>query len=86
MAGSLGLNQRFAAAVQALVGETQWQSLQHSKAFNIAERQFDKEIKRSFCGGDDVEYFVTFPMANLADDPDLRLQANTWTMTGYERQ
>lgn len=82
MAGSLGLNSRFAQAVQDLVGDQQWFSLKQSKGWAIAERQFDQEIKRAFRGELDEEYFVNFPLANLVDDPQCDLMSNTWRMTG----
>ncbi|KHN93782.1 Heat shock protein Hsp70 [Metarhizium album ARSEF 1941] len=69
MAGSLGLNRRFAQAVQNLVGDEQWFPLKKSKAWVIAQRQFDQEVKRAFRGEPDEEYFVNFPMADLEDDP-----------------
>ncbi|KAG6102857.1 hypothetical protein E4U30_000045 [Claviceps sp. LM220 group G6] len=82
MAGSLGLNDRFAAAVEELVGDDQWLKLKMSKAWSIAEKQFDQEIKKSFRGELDVEYYVNFPMANLREDEDGGLVSNTWRLTG----
>ncbi|KAJ4245770.1 hypothetical protein NW762_013894 [Fusarium torreyae] len=84
MAGSLGLNKRFSDKVEDLVGEDQWPQLKKSKAFHLASRQFDREIKRSFQGGADEEYFVNFPTAKLEDDLDRGLEASTWRMTGTE--
>ncbi|KAG6114576.1 hypothetical protein E4U13_003294 [Claviceps humidiphila] len=82
MAGSLGLNDRFAAAVEELVGDDQWLKLKMSKAWSIAEKQFDQEVKKSFRGELDVEYYVNFPMANLREDEDGGLVSNTWRLTG----
>lgn len=82
MSGSIGLNVRFAAEVQALVGELQWRSLQGTKGWARAEKQFDHEIKRAFSGDESEEFFVTFPMSNLEDDVNRGLQSNTWRMTG----
>ncbi|KAG6230550.1 hypothetical protein E4U34_000368 [Claviceps purpurea] len=82
MAGSLGLNDRFAAAVEELVGDDQWLKLKMSKAWSIAEKQFDQEIKKSFRGELDVEYYVNFPMASLREDEDGGLVSNTWRLTG----
>ena len=81
MAGSLGLNMRFAAAVQELVGDDEWFGLKKTKAWAMAEKQFDQEIKRGFRGQPGEEYFVNFPMADLLDDPDSGLKSNTWRMT-----
>ncbi|QPG97248.1 hypothetical protein C2857_006028 [Epichloe festucae Fl1] len=63
MSGSLGLNMRFKAEVQALVGESHWHALQGTKGWAMAEKQFDTQIKPAFGGYEDEEYFVNFPMA-----------------------
>ncbi|KAG6016208.1 hypothetical protein E4U43_004060 [Claviceps pusilla] len=84
MAGSLGLNQRFAAAVEDLVGDLQWLKLKTSRAWSFAEKQFDQEIKTAFRGEMDEEYFVNFPMADLWDDPDSGLKQSTWRLTGRD--
>lgn len=81
-AGSQGLNQRFSEAVANLVGDDQWYELKRSKGFAVAERQFDREIKKAFRGNPEEEYHVNFPMADLEDDRDSKLDSNTWTMTG----
>ncbi|KFA66207.1 hypothetical protein S40285_05120 [Stachybotrys chlorohalonatus IBT 40285] len=83
-AGSLGLNQRFAEAVANLVGDDQWYILKKSKGFALAEKQFDREVKKSFRGNPSEEYFVNFPMADLEDDPENRLESNTWCMNGKD--
>ena len=80
MAGSLGLNQRFADAVARLVGDDQWYTLKKSRAFLKADKEFE-EIKKAFIGDEDEEYIINFPMANLEDDPENGLVASTWTMT-----
>ncbi|KAK3291635.1 uncharacterized protein B0H64DRAFT_427150 [Chaetomium fimeti] len=84
MAGSLGLNQRFVEAVRNLVGEEQFADLRKTKGFLLAEKSFDREVKRAFKGDPDEEYFINFPMASLDDDPDLGLEANCWRMTGKD--
>lgn len=83
MAGSLGLNHRFVEAVKNLVGEDQFAELRKTNAFLLAEKSFDREVKRAFKGDPQEEYFVNFPMASLEDDPDALLEANCWRMTGY---
>ncbi|KAF5593829.1 Hsp70 chaperone protein [Fusarium pseudoanthophilum] len=70
--------------VENLVGEDQWFELKKSKAFHLASKQFDREIKRSFRGGNEEEYFVNFPTAKLEDDLDNGLEASTWRLTGIE--
>lgn len=82
MAGSLGLNKRFADAVKNLVGEEEFFALKKKKAFFLADRQFDNEIKIRFRGKPSEEYFVNFPMADLEDNPEDHLESNTWRMTG----
>ncbi|KAG6302017.1 hypothetical protein E4U09_004022 [Claviceps aff. purpurea] len=84
MAGSLGLNERFASAVEELVGDHQWLELKSSKAWSFAERQFDQEIKKAFNGELEEEYYVNFPMGGLDDDKDSNLVSNTWKLTGHE--
>ena len=82
MAGSLGLNQRFIEAVKNLVGEDQFNELRKTKGFWLAERAFDKEVKKAFRGNANEEFFVNFPMACLEDDIDSGLESNTWRLTG----
>lgn len=84
MAGSLGLNKRFEEAVKAVVGEDQFFRLRKTRGFEEAVSQFDKSIKVAFRGGVDEEYYVNFPMANLRDDPVNNIQANCWTLQGYQ--
>lgn len=83
MAGSLGLNRRFVEAVKNLVGEDQYNVLRKTKGFWLAEKSFDREVKKAFRGKPNEEYFINFPMADLADDPDSGLESNSWRMTGY---
>lgn len=82
MAGSLGLNKRFAQAVKNIVGEDEYYHLCKTKGFEEAMNQFDKNIKTAFRGDPDEDYYVNFPMANLSDDPANRLVANCWNMKG----
>ncbi|KAG6321238.1 hypothetical protein E4U44_005360 [Claviceps purpurea] len=82
MAGSLGLNQRFATAVEELVGDDQWPKLKASKAWSFAEKQFDEEVKRKFNGGLNETYYVNFPLARLKDNENHGLASNTWTISG----
>uniref|UniRef100_A0A0B7KQL2 Actin-like ATPase domain-containing protein n=1 Tax=Bionectria ochroleuca TaxID=29856 RepID=A0A0B7KQL2_BIOOC len=84
MAGSLGLNQRFVETVKNLVGEDQFHDLKKTKGFWLAEKAFDKEVKKAFRGRLTEEFFINFPMASLDDNPDLGLESNTWRITGKE--
>ncbi len=82
MAGSLGLNQRFTETVRSLVGDDQYNGLRKSKAFWLAGKAFDNEVKKAFRGNPDEVYFINFPMAELDDDREAGLESNTWRMTG----
>lgn len=84
MAGSLGLNKRFAQAVQNLVGEDQFFHLRKATGFEEAMKQFDKSIKTAFRGELEEDYYVNFPRAKLDDDAPNRLEANCWNMKGYD--
>lgn len=84
MAGSLGLNQRFAETVRNLVGDDQYHELKKTKGFSLAEKQFDREVKRSFQGDAEEEYFITFPLAVMEDDKDNGLESSCWRITGKD--
>lgn len=87
MIGSLALNHRFSTAVENLVGPKQWKDLKNSKAFAQALKQFDREIKKEFGvddGEEEEEFYVTFPMADLDNDPFHELESNTWRMVKYK--
>ncbi len=78
----MGLNLRFLDAIRDLVGEDAYDKLRKTKGFLLAQRVFEREIKKAFGGKDEEEYFVNFPMADLDDDPEAGLESNTWRMTG----
>jgi hypothetical protein len=82
MAGSLGLNKRFAEAVQDLVGEEEWIRLKKGIGWQKAYGEFDQYVKRCFVGDVEVEYFIPFPQANLEDNPSEGLKNDCWVMTG----
>ncbi|KAF4497861.1 Hsp70 family [Fusarium agapanthi] len=82
MSGSLGLNRRFAEAVQNLIGDEEWFRLKNLDAWPLAERQFDQSIKTAFNGDLEDEYIVNFPGAYLEDDDEERLLRDTWYMSG----
>ena len=84
MAGSLGLNKRFAEAVHNLVGEDQFFHLRKQTGFEEAMKQFDKMIKIAFRGDLEEDYYVNFPRAKLDDDAPNRLEANCWNMKGCD--
>ncbi|TVY90525.1 Heat shock 70 kDa protein 12B, partial [Lachnellula willkommii] len=84
MAGSLGLNRRFEAAVKEIVGEDQYFSLRKTRGFELAVQQFDRSVKTAFRGDLDEDYYINFPMADLNDDPDNNLESNCWNMKGVD--
>ncbi|KAI1374961.1 actin-like ATPase domain-containing protein [Hypoxylon crocopeplum] len=86
MAGSLGLNSRFAEAVRNLVGGQQWTTLKESVGWLKALTEFDKVTKLQFRGDLEEDFYVSFPKANLEDDPSKNLVGNCWTMTGQDVQ
>ncbi|KAH8654245.1 hypothetical protein BGZ61DRAFT_500616 [Ilyonectria robusta] len=82
MAGSLGLNKRFAEAVQDLVGEEEWIKLKKGKGWRKAYEEFDQYVKRRFLGDTEEEYLINFPQAGLEDNPFEGLKNDCWAMTG----
>lgn len=82
MAGSLGLNKRFEEAVRVVVGDEQFLELKRGVGWAKACNEFDKNIKTAFTGDTTDVHYVTFPKANLEDDPAERLTGNCWEMTG----
>jgi hypothetical protein len=45
-------------------------------------KTFDENIKPEFRSRDDEDQYVTFPKANLKDDPAKGLKSDTITVTG----
>ncbi|KAK5629126.1 hypothetical protein RRF57_004841 [Xylaria bambusicola] len=82
MAGSLGLNKRFAEAVQNVVGDEQWVTLKKGVGWSKASNEFDKVVKTAFRGDIDENFYISFPFATLEDDEDEDLVGNCWTMSG----
>ncbi|KAI3392445.1 hypothetical protein diail_5689 [Diaporthe ilicicola] len=82
MSGSLGLNKRFEEAVRTVVGDEQFVLLKKCVGWSKALNEFDKVIKTSFNGDVTDLHYVSFPKAELEDDPAERLMSNCWEMTG----
>lgn len=82
MAGSLGLNKRFEETVRNVVGDDQFADLKKGVGWAKALNEFDKNIKTAFTGDITDVHYVTFPKAELEDDPSERLVSNCWEMTG----
>lgn len=86
MAGSLGLNKRFEEAVREVVGDEQFLNLKKGVGWAKALNEFDKNIKTAFTGDTTEAHYVTFPKAELEDDPGEGLISNCWEMTGNALQ
>ncbi|CAN8104679.1 unnamed protein product [Discula destructiva] len=82
MAGSLGLNKRFEETVRTVVGDDQFADLNKGVGWAKAMNEFDKNIKTAFSGDVAEVHYVTFPKADLEDDPAEGLESNCWEMTG----
>ena len=81
MAGSLIVNKRFREFVKDIVGEETFFALRKTKAFAMAMKQFDQEVKPNFLAKPDKSWHVNFPMAKLPDDPANKLEANCLELT-----
>lgn len=86
MSGSLGLNKRFEETVRSIVGDEQFVNLKKGVGWAKALNEFDKNIKTAFAGNAKDVYYVTFPKAQLEDDPVEGLISNCWEMTGKDLQ
>lgn len=84
MSGSLGLNKRFEEAVRSIIDDEQFVNLKKGVGWAKALDEFDKNIKTAFTGDAQDVYYVTFPKAQLEDDPALGLVSNCWEMTGHD--
>ncbi|KAI1428888.1 actin-like ATPase domain-containing protein [Xylaria sp. FL1777] len=82
MAGSLGLNKRFAEAVQNVVGDEQWTTLKKGVGWSKASTEFDTVVKIAFRGDLEENFYISFPQTQLKDDNEENLVGNCWTMTG----
>lgn len=82
MAGSMGLNKRFEETVRQVVGDEQFVNLKNSVGWAKAVNEFEKNIKTAFDGDVTDTHYVSFPKAELEDDPTERLLNNCWEMTG----
>ncbi|KAI9882584.1 MAG: hypothetical protein M1823_005673 [Watsoniomyces obsoletus] len=78
-AGSLMLNKRFEQLIQNLVGDKEFQRIRKTKGYETAKEQFDLSIKTAFAATDE-EYIVSFPMANLIDNPEKNIESNCITL------
>lgn len=78
----MGLNKRFEETVRQVVGDEQFVNLKNSVGWAKAVNEFDKNIKTAFDGDITDVHYVSFPKAELEDDPTERLLNNCWEMTG----
>lgn len=76
------LNRRFEEWVKDIVGERAYLELREQDPYRRAMKTFDENIKPGFRSRDDEDQYVTFPKANLKDDPAKGLKSDTITVTG----
>ncbi|KAM3463486.1 hypothetical protein MY5147_009661 [Beauveria neobassiana] len=82
--GSIALNRRFKAVLEALIPSDRWQKFKDSRAMVKASQQFENEIKLEFSGDLNEEFYVDLPGADLDDIPEKGLLGNEWKMTGRD--
>jgi len=75
------LNKRFEEHIKDIVGEDQFVKLRKTKGFRLAMKQFDETIKTAFMSPEE-DYYVNFPMANLADDKIHGISSNCYNLKG----
>ncbi|EMR64084.1 putative heat shock 70 kda protein 12a protein [Eutypa lata UCREL1] len=80
--GSLMLNKSFEKEVRNIVGEDAFGTLKKTPGYQGAMREFDLVHKLSFRGPGDADRYVSFPMANLADNKAKGLMKNSITLSG----
>jgi len=83
LAGSLVLNRRFEDYVKNIIGDEAFMSLRKTDAFSIAMKTFDQEVKPNFTDDPNKSWFVSFPMARLAEDPVNNLLADCLQLKWY---
>jgi hypothetical protein len=76
------LNRLFEEEIQKTVGDEAYIALKKTEAYRGALREFDIAIKLAFRGKNDPDKYVSFPMANLQDNPAKGLIKNSMTLTG----
>jgi hypothetical protein len=81
IAGSMMINRRFEEFVKNTIGERIHLDLKESDAWRRGMKTFDEQVKPGFRGRDDDNQFISFPMANIPDNPDRGIKGSTLTMT-----
>jgi hypothetical protein len=54
--------------VMKIIGEESFFSLRRTRGYSFALKQFQLEVMPSFMGEKKKEWFISFPLAGLADD------------------
>lgn len=75
------INKRFEEYVKNLVGERCFIDLKETNGWRHAMKTFDEIVKPAFRGREDEDYYINFPMANIPDNADCGIKANTVTTT-----
>ncbi|KIX03793.1 uncharacterized protein Z518_07346 [Rhinocladiella mackenziei CBS 650.93] len=82
LAGSSMINEQFEAEIRKVVRDSQYFKLKDTGAYRLALKDFDSVIKPGFRGKNDPVKYVSFPMADLKDNPSEGLIKNAMTLSG----
>lgn len=74
------LNKRFEEFIKNIIGEEAFFALEKTPGYVDAIDRFDSVIKPSFMDDPNQQWFVTFPMAKLEDDPENNLVGDCLTL------
>ena len=76
------INGLFEDWVKDAVGERAFLDLRETNGYRLGMKDFDDKVKPAFQSKDDGEVYVTFPMADIPDNPSKGIKSNALTLTG----
>jgi hypothetical protein len=76
------LNNLFEEEIRRTVGDEAYVELKKKDAYKGALKDFDTAIKFGFRGKNDPDKFISFPMADLKDNPAHGLVKNSMKLSG----
>ncbi|KIY01242.1 uncharacterized protein Z520_02794 [Fonsecaea multimorphosa CBS 102226] len=82
IAGSTMINKLLEEEIRKAVGDEAYIKLKETDGYRAALKEFDVAIKVSFEGKNDRDKFISFPMANLKDNPRHGLVKNSMARSG----
>ncbi|OAP57350.1 hypothetical protein AYL99_08088 [Fonsecaea erecta] len=82
IAGSTMINKLLEEEIKRAVGEEAFVRLHKTEAYRTALHEFEVAIKVSFTGKNDRDKFISFPMANLKDNPQRGIVKNSMKLSG----